>query len=392
MNNRTSLKDGIYKPDGFGWSGGSGRLAYIRCSKISVTGGRAYATIVFGSSYYDALKADGRSFTKQGGGESTFTIPVKLNANNTVIGRTRRMSQPHWIRYAVYIRKSESKKSNSVSSSKNGGKKKKHEKSKKDKGKTAFRNLGIYGKAPEIDGLGYLSEIRTKYAVNFRILNYTGGVRLLSIYTGEGTYTPNDSSKMKTDDTSSIKDKSAYDDDGKKVVKSNHEITESLYHNRVVNYLLVPRKYNLPAGLEKKYIIVRTPSEKAYVTSRAAAIFMNKAKVAHAINLIGMDFSDRSIPGTLRKLYADGKIRRAGSLRSPDYKKIILNKINTALLPASVLPDKNSKDKTGALKNLNLLQRRFTALGIPVIMDRSDKEKTKNARAEWIKVYRAVFS
>ena len=62
VNASTTLKDGVYTPDSFSWSGGSGRLAYIRCDKITVTNGKAYATIVFGSSSYDQLKANGRIY------------------------------------------------------------------------------------------------------------------------------------------------------------------------------------------------------------------------------------------------------------------------------------------------------------------------------------------
>ncbi|MBQ9911515.1 MAG: hypothetical protein IJM49_00635, partial [Firmicutes bacterium] len=49
----TTLKDGEYKPDSFSWSGGSGRLAYIRCNKIIVRNGQAYAEIEFSSPNYD---------------------------------------------------------------------------------------------------------------------------------------------------------------------------------------------------------------------------------------------------------------------------------------------------------------------------------------------------
>ena len=48
-----------------------------------------------------------------------------------------------------------------------------------------------------------------------------------------------------------------------------------------------------------------------------------------------------------------------------------------------------SEDKQEALEKL---ERRFTALGIPVLVDRSDQEEDELARAEWIKVYGALFN
>ena len=44
VNSATGLKDGVYTPDSFSWSGGTGKVR-ISCSKVTVTGGQAYATI-----------------------------------------------------------------------------------------------------------------------------------------------------------------------------------------------------------------------------------------------------------------------------------------------------------------------------------------------------------
>ena len=102
IDSSTSLKDGTYSCDNFGWSGGTGRLAYIKCNKITVKGGRAYAEIEFSSTSYDKVKASGKTYEKIGSGNSRFIIPVEMNVNNTISGRTSAMSSPHWVTYTIY--------------------------------------------------------------------------------------------------------------------------------------------------------------------------------------------------------------------------------------------------------------------------------------------------
>lgn len=102
IDSSTSLQDGTYSCDTFGWSGGTGRLAYIKCNKITVKGGRAYAEIEFSSTSYDKVKASGKTYEKIGSGNSRFIIPVEMNVNNTISGRTSAMSSPHWVTYTIY--------------------------------------------------------------------------------------------------------------------------------------------------------------------------------------------------------------------------------------------------------------------------------------------------
>ena len=102
IDSSTSLQDGTYSCDTFGWSGGTGRLAYIKCNKITVKGGRAYAEIEFSSTSYDKVRASGKTYEKIGSGNSRFVIPVEMNVNNTISGRTSAMSSPHWVTYTIY--------------------------------------------------------------------------------------------------------------------------------------------------------------------------------------------------------------------------------------------------------------------------------------------------
>ena len=98
-----ALADGVYTPDKFSWSGGTGKVS-ISCTKITVTGGQAYATIVFSSGSYGYVKANGNTYyPTTTGSTSTFVIPVELNKNNTIIGMTTKMSTAHEISYSIFI-------------------------------------------------------------------------------------------------------------------------------------------------------------------------------------------------------------------------------------------------------------------------------------------------
>lgn len=394
VNNRTALKDGVYTPDSFSWSGGSGRLAYIKCRKITVTGGKAYATIVFGSSSYDRLKANGKVYSKSGGGLSTFVIPVKLNANNTIIGRTTAMSQPHWIRYTIYVKKAVSAKAA----------KKARAEAKKAAKDAQKSKLSLSKSAPKITGLKYKSTVKNKYAKYFRIFRYNHGVSLLSIDISKNTalyeeYTKNAKRFAKEDG------KVEYDEEGKPVARSQHEITEALYKNNVVSYLLVPEKFDVPAGLDKQYIIVRIPAEKSYVASNSALSFLDAMDAVDGIRLTGVTPEKVTASG-VAKAIKQKHIAYAGTPESPRYSTIIQKKTRLAVLPGSLIPkeistketllnkDKIAKQKKQAetdQKKLETLESRFTALDIPVILDRSQQEKSRLGKKEWIRVYGEIY-
>lgn len=102
-NNTTSgtVKDGTYTPS-FGFTGGSGKTN-ITCNKVVVKNGKATATIVFSSSSYTWVKVNGTKYDNENkGGNSTFTIPVKLNGSTTITAQTTAMSAAHEIEYVLY--------------------------------------------------------------------------------------------------------------------------------------------------------------------------------------------------------------------------------------------------------------------------------------------------
>ncbi|MGN0803645.1 MAG: ABC transporter substrate-binding protein [Candidatus Faecivicinus sp.] len=99
----SGLPDGVYAPDSFSWSGGSGRVS-ITCDKVTISGGSAEATIVFSSSSYGYVRVGDEIYYGDHDAEtSTFEIPVVLNSSNKIVGMTTKMSSDHEIEYTIYV-------------------------------------------------------------------------------------------------------------------------------------------------------------------------------------------------------------------------------------------------------------------------------------------------
>ena len=380
VNNSTGLKDGTYKPDRFSWSGGSGRLAYIRCNKIIVKNGKAYAQIEFSSSKYDKLRANGTTYSKSGGGNSKFTIPVKLNANNHIVGRTTAMSQPHWVGYSIFIYK---KGAGAGKGSGNG---------------EVTSTKKLTNKAPELMGLEFKEEIKVKYAKYFKIYKYEKDVILIEVDQAKDTALYKEEKEGGEAEEGAQENEIEYDEDGKPIAKSQNEITEELYQNNIVNYLIAPEGVEIPAGLDKECIIIQQPVDKTLVVSEKVLDLMKELGLYDSIAALGLD-EEKIKDEELKKAVEDEKIVMAGDLDKPDYAALVKIKADLALFPSEALPeevDKESseedvKESEEAEKRLGILQKRFSALGVPMIADRSEDEKTNYAAAEWIKVYGAIY-
>ena len=83
----------------------------------------------------------------------------------------------------------------------------------------------------------------------------------------------------------------------------------------------------------------------------------------------------------------------AGTSGKLNYKKLVKNKCNLAILSSSVLPKKGSTKKAAKkkMKAYQKMTEKMTLLEMPVIVDRSKDEKDVLAKYEWSKGYGALF-
>ena len=456
VNSKTKLKDGVYKPDKFSWSGGSGRVN-ITCDKVTIKNGQALATIVFSSSAYQYVKANGKKYLPtHTGGKSIFVIPVELNKNNSIIGMTTKMSTAHEITYSILVYLSAADEAGDGSVSADGS----------SSGRNFGSNEKLDEKAPDIIGLEYKSETKLDYAKYFKIYHYDKDVTLLEIdmtkdtdkdpeklkeetatKDSEKTSTKTDSKKnnksgkkkavkiaikrdnedSKKSDTQSI----TYNDEGEAVVQTQEEIIADLYKANVVKYLIVPEDSDveLPVGIEKEMIVIHLPVKHAYVDSEESLNTMDDLKLLKKIAAVGYDQDETDIEAVNKALEKEDMVY-AGSADDLKFREIVKNKIDLAIVSSEILPgsetekavkegkdgkttktdstDKKTVDttkkkdsktvndvtgdsETEATSVLDDLADNFATLGISLIIDRSADEKSELAKAEWLKVYGAVF-
>ena len=436
VDSGTTLKDGVYTPDRFTWSGGTGKVQ-ITCNKVTIQNGQAYATLVFSSDHYQYVKANGNKYyTTKGGGSATAVIPVALNQNNKIIGMTDKMSVAHEIEYTIFI----------YLAAANGGT--------SANGTVASTNSNqkLDEKAPEIIGLEYQSETKLDYAEYFKIYHYDQGIVLLEIDMTKDTardpekaedkkseadnsdseksskkkvasVTINRSEDAKSADTkksdtdsksdASVEESATQDNNG----TSEQDLAAELYKGNVVKYLIVPEDVEVPVGLEQDMIIVKKPTDHTYAESDEILNMMKDLDLLDNVAAVGMKSKDCTVSEIADKMKAkDGEknaeVAYAGTADKLKLKNLVKSEVNLALFTGDILPgakseeteveakDTDKKDSKDTEETLTLeeqteqfeeLTEKLATLGIPVLVDRSSEEKTELGKQEWIKVYGVLY-
>ncbi len=149
IDNSTSLPDGEYAPDGFSFSGGTGKVT-IECGVVRVREGKSYAVLSFSSPKYTWVKVDGTEYDGLATEfVSQFEIPVQLNADMRISAQTTAMSQPHEVEYTIRVDLAQGEETAETS-----------------------RDLA---------GLKYESSMKLQYATGFSVDYYAGGYKLIDI-------------------------------------------------------------------------------------------------------------------------------------------------------------------------------------------------------------------
>ena len=454
VNSSTVLADGVYTPDRFTWSGGTGKVK-IYCNKITIQNGQVYATLVFDSDHYQYVKANGNTYyTSKGGGTATVTIPIALNQNNKILGMTDKMSVAHEIEYTIFVYLAAAGNGTTL-----GG---------------ASANKQLDEKAPDIMGLAYQSETKLDYAEYFKIYHYDQGITLLEIdmtkgtandpeklaaeainaenETGESEDVAKDTDADQSTDFKDVKSENAAEEDtaavgisedGEENLNgiSEEELAAELYKGNVVKYLLVPEGVEVPVGLDQDMIVVQMPTDKTYTSTEALLEKMDELGLTDNVAAIGDKKKDCKVDSVAEKMEKkDGEDKAqvvyGGKEEKPDFKTLVKQETNLALLTSDILPretditdleenkdntdfkdkdkksdekkndksDKKSKKKSEdqsekqkeltveeQIERFQQMTEKFALLGIPVIVDRSEDEQTDLAKYEWIKVYGVLF-
>lgn len=151
-------------PDGFTFSGGSGRVT-ITCDAIWEADGQTMARIAFSSPNYPTLQSGGVTYAARHEGKtSIFEIPVTLNQDMEIVGTTTAMSQPHDITYTIRISVGEAVPEAAA--------------------EAVEGYAPITDKAP-VEGLTWSRRMPLTYAENFSVDYYEGGYVLIDVVDGD---------------------------------------------------------------------------------------------------------------------------------------------------------------------------------------------------------------
>ena len=165
----------------------------------------------------------------------------------------------------------------------------------------------------EIIGLGEAEQIPMRYAKYCELYRYENGVKLLRIDMSEDSIL----SYEKNSDKKTTE--AVYDEEGKRIAKSQSEITQELYRSSTVSYLLIPKGIEVPAGLEKEMILVSVPTGRIWSSSQAANRFLRELGCQSLL------------------LTGEGNAENTDAAQAPDFKKIVQEENDFAILPSSML-------------------------------------------------------
>ena len=257
-----ALVEGEYAPDGFTFSGGTGKVK-ITCPKLTVAGDAVTATLVFSSPNYPKLVADGVEYAAtHDGNTSAFEVPVRVNEDMTVVGTTTAMSMPHDIEYVIHIYVGEGAPEDLPEDEDDGD------------GEAATAAAGaLDGRDRDMPGLNWQSDMPLRYAHKFAVDYYEGGYKLLTI--GDG--------------------------------------------NR---YLVVPEGGDVPAGLDGGVKIIRQPLNNVYLAATAAMALFDAVDGLDVIKLSGTQAKGWYIEDAAAAMER-GDMLYAGKYSEPDYELLM---------------------------------------------------------------------
>lgn len=401
VNSNTTLKDGEYKPDGFTFSGGSGRVKIV-CDKVIVKGGKAYAVIRFVSTSgskteYKYVKASGGVFYPISDGptsDSKFTIPVALNANNRILGMTSKMSAAHEIEYSIYVQLKKAQSATSTGSG-GGGSLSTEEEEKDDPDSKLDKT------APEILGLEFKENIKTSGARYLKLFQYDQGVVLAEVDLRRDTVLDTDEAAKALAQADKEAPQTVQSDEPADTAQITSDYVAAQYQGDILKYLLVPAGVELPAGLEKDHLIVSVPASNVYLMDETLAGTLDQLGALKNVSVVPEDCED----ATLYDMLETGEKLPGGTWEKPDYRTIIKEKvalglIGTEPLPLSeqalterkeTVPEREELTAVEYRDRLTKLTDRFAVLDIPLVVDRSADEPEARGQAAWLKLYGILF-
>lgn len=342
-----TIADGVYVPEKFIWTGGSGR-AGITCPEVVVYEGQAYATIVFGSTNYGYVRIEEEKYLPSyEDGTAVFEIPVVLNEDNTIIGMTTAMSSEHEITYTIYI---------------------------------GMTGNGQPAASPETgmdqaEGASDLAEMET-----------AAGVQPENMKAGVQTDAELEEDSASSTDGLSDEEKTAPEIEGL-VYESAMELDYAkgfgLYYYQdgyavadvygSARYLIVPENMPVPDHLDEEYVVLQKPLDHIYLTATSVMALYDALGAIGNVRMTGTQASGWYVDAAVEAL-ENGEMVFAGKYSEPDYELLLNMECDLSIQSTMILHSPKVKE---LLENL----------GIPVFVDYCNYEQHPLGKPEWIRLY-----
>ena len=401
----TTLADGTYTPDSFSFSGGTGKLQ-ISCTKITVRGGKTYATLHFSSPHVQYVKANGSTYYLSG---QDVEIPVVLNKNMKIIALTTAMSQPHEITYSIYI---------GLAAAGAAG-----------DGQTAIETTvgDQYEKldetAPSIAGLAFAGETATEKSDLLKIYKYTDEAKdtftlveidmvkntakdpkwleehpeAADLTNAENEAAPAEEAPAPAEEAEAAEEEAANaaeepanaEEKEADAAATLDEQKIALYEKDIVKYLIVPEGKEVPVGLDKLVVIIQQPADKSYAATAGEIEMLDELELTDSIAAVGVEKEDITVE-KVREALEKEEIAFGGTYDDLDSRELIKAEANFAMQSSALLPKKESEIESSE-EAIHKLANRAVMMKMPAIVMRNDEEEDEEAAAEWYKVLGAVY-
>ena len=158
----------------------------------------------------------------------------------------------------------------------------------------------------------------------------------------------------------------------------------------------------LPAGLEKQYLIVRLPASNVYLMDETVGDTLDALGVLSSVTILASNDNESE---AVQMLLESGEAVYGGDWRKPDYRTLIVSKVGLGLIGTNLLPLseealKERKQEASAGEQLTAVEyrdqltkltERFAVLNVPILVDRSADEPTAKGQAAWLKLYGILY-
>ncbi len=142
-------------------------------------------------------------------------------------------------------------------------------------------------------------------------------------------------------------------------------------------YLIVPEGAEVPEGIAEDIVVLQQPASDLYLVASDTACLFDALDAIDTISVSGIKPEDWYI-SAMTDAMENGSIIYGGKYSAPDYELLVSSGVKLSIQSTMInhMPD---------------VREKLVELGIPVFVEMSSYETEPLGRAEWVKLYGALF-